>query len=79
MRYLDDTEYYPGAIRFFFDRILQQRDSGGGTLERLLSTHPLPEDRVEKVEQRLREMGDPQATEENTFSRRYARFKQRLP
>jgi len=82
MKYLRSTEYYPGGIRYFFDKILAQQDQQGkrgGTLERLLSTHPLPQDRVEAVNQRLKAMGNPQATEGNLFSQRYQQFKKTLP
>lgn len=79
MLYLEDTEYYPGAIRFFFDKILEQQRRGGGTIERLLSTHPLPQDRVAHVEQTARERNFPEPTEENLFIQRYQEFKQTLP
>jgi predicted Zn-dependent protease len=82
MNYLRSTEYYPGAIRNFFDKILSQQDQQGkrgGTLERLLSDHPLPQDRVDAVNQRLQAMGNPLPTENNSFSQRYLQFKNTLP
>lgn len=79
MMYLQDTEYYPGAIRFFFDKILEQQRRGGGAFERLLSTHPLPEDRVKHVDQTAREQNFQEPTEENLFTKRYQEFKKTLP
>ncbi len=79
MRYLQDTEYYPGAIRFFFDKILEEQNRHGGTLERLLSTHPLPQDRVEHVEKTAIAQNFPEPTEENLFIKRYQEFKKTLP
>jgi len=79
MKYLDDTEYYPGAIRFFFERISEERNARPGTIERFLSTHPLPEDRVRHVQELLEQMGNPEPSEGNLFAQRYARFKEKLP
>jgi beta-barrel assembly-enhancing protease len=79
MKYLEDTEYYPGAIRFFFDRILEQQQRHGGAVERLLSTHPLPQDRVAHVEKTAAERNFPEPTEENLFTERYREFKNTLP
>ncbi len=79
IRYLDDTEYYPGGIRFFFEKILEEKKSGSGTVERLLSTHPMPEDRVAHVEEFLKQLGSPEPSEGNLFAERYERFKEMLP
>ncbi len=79
--YLRATPYYPGAIRFFFEKIQAQsgRRARGGTLERFLSTHPLPQDRFDHVNKMLADIGNPAPTEENLFSVRYQEFKRRLP
>jgi beta-barrel assembly-enhancing protease len=79
MRYLQDTDYYPGAIRFFFDKILEHQQRGGGAVERLLSTHPLPQDRVDHVEQTAEEQNFPEPTDANLFTGRYQEFKKTLP
>jgi beta-barrel assembly-enhancing protease len=79
MMYLQDTEYYPGAIRFFFDKILEQQPGRGGSFERLLSTHPLPQDRVAYVEQTAKEKNFPEPNEGNLFRNRYQEFKKTLP
>jgi predicted Zn-dependent protease len=76
-RYLQSTEYYPGAIRFFFEKIGQGRRNGA--LERLLSTHPLPQDRVENIEKLLKQANAPEPSEENLFTVRYQNFKRTLP
>lgn len=77
IRYLQSTEYYPGAIKFFFQKV-----SAGGkrsALERLLSTHPLPQDRIENVEKLLTQLGIPEPSELNLFRERYETFKRTLP
>lgn len=77
LKYLASTEYYPGAIRYFFEKISTGRS--GRALERFLSTHPLPKDRIDHVNKLLiqSKVGDP--TESNLFSVRYDQFKRTLP
>lgn len=77
IRYLLSTEYYPGGIRFFFEKVGAGRS--GGALERLLSTHPLPKDRIQNADKVLREVGAPQPESDNIFEDRYQRFKEKLP
>jgi predicted Zn-dependent protease len=76
-KYLQSTDYYPGAIRFFFEKIGVGRK--GGAFESLLSTHPLPQDRFDHVKAMLSEAGNPQPTESNLFVERYHKFKRSLP
>jgi len=76
-KYLQSTDYYPGAIRFFFEKIAQGRK--GGALERLLSTHPLPQDRIENIEKMLKQTNIPDPTEQQLFAVRYQNFKRTLP
>ena len=76
-KYLQSTEYYPGAISCFFEKIGLNR--GGGSLERLLSTHPLPQDRLNHLNELLAKAGNPQATESNLFVERYKKFRKALP
>lgn len=57
IKYLMTSKYYPGAIQFFFDKILaEQKKKGtvGGGFDRLLSTHPLPQDRIDNVKEQLK-------------------------
>jgi beta-barrel assembly-enhancing protease len=77
MRYLQSTEYFPGGIRYFFEKLSSGKK--GGAFDRLLSTHPLPEDRVNNVESLLRQMGDPAPADGNLFETRYQEFRKRLP
>jgi len=80
IKYLASTEYYPGAIKFFFEKI--KKVSGrrsSGTLERLLSTHPLDDDRIAHVDQVLAKMSVGSPSESNIFSERYKSLKSKLP
>jgi beta-barrel assembly-enhancing protease len=57
IKYLMTSKYYPGGIQYFFDKILSdQRKKGteGGGLDRLLSTHPLPQDRIDNAKEQMR-------------------------
>jgi predicted Zn-dependent protease len=78
-KYLSTSEYYPGGIRFFFDKIGASGTRQGGSLERLLSTHPLPQDRVDHVKEMLAKAGNPPVTELNTRAARYKEFRSKLP
>ena len=75
-KYLSTSEYYPGGIRYFFDKIGAEGKRGGGGFERLLSTHPLPKDRVDHVMDLLAQSGNPPATDANLFTSRYRTFKE---
>ncbi len=79
IKYLSSTKYYPGGVTYFFEKIQQQRGSSGGTLERLLSTHPLDSDRIAHVNALLKGMGNPKPTDANVLSREYQEFKKKLP
>jgi predicted Zn-dependent protease len=78
IRYLQSTEYYPGGIKYFFEKVI---GSGrrSGAFDRLLSTHPLPQDRVEHANRLLMEMHAGEPKEGNIFAERYRAFKQSLP
>lgn len=78
IKYLQSTEYYPGSIIYFFEKVQKGR-SRAGAFERLLSTHPLPQDRVDHVRKIMNQIGNPQPTESNLLTERYSTFKQRLP
>lgn len=78
IRYLQSTEYYPGGIRFFFEKVMGGR-KGGGTFERLLSTHPLPQDRIDHANGRLRELNVGEPSEGSLFEGRYKEFQKTLP
>ncbi|MBI3006152.1 MAG: M48 family metalloprotease [Ignavibacteriales bacterium] len=78
IKYLRSTEYYPGGIRYFFEKI-GGTGGRGGAFQRFLSTHPLPQDRIHNVTKQVQFLGYPEPTENNIFSVRYAEFKNRLP
>jgi predicted Zn-dependent protease len=74
-RYMRSTSWYPGAITYFFDKVKGRR---AGDLERLLSTHPLPQDRIEATERRVRDANVPPPSESSLNARGYTAFKQVL-
>jgi len=75
--YLKSTKWYPGALIFFFDKI--KKNEGSSFLQVLLSTHPLSQDRIDKLNAKITADKLPQPTEENLFSQRYQEFKKRIP
>jgi predicted Zn-dependent protease len=78
-RYLQHTPWYPGALLFFFEKLSQQRQTRLPALERLLSTHPLPEDRVEAMKKRIQAAALAPPTEQNLRAQPYREFLRLLP
>lgn len=74
-KYMRSTTWYPGAINFFFDKV---KGRGGSDLERLLSTHPLPQDRIDATNKRLRDNNIAPPTEAQLNTRVYTEFKRKL-
>lgn len=61
MKYLQATKFYPGAVKFFFEKM---RDDGkvsasGGGVGAFFSTHPDPIARIASADQRLKAAGLP--------------------
>ncbi len=76
-KFLEVTEYYPGGIRNFFEKIMDNSESG--FLEELLSTHPNPEDRLNQVLQMLQDEGYGEPDESELFTQRYQNFLSLIP
>jgi predicted Zn-dependent protease len=82
IRYLMGTKYYPGAITFFFDKIVAEQKKKGeepGGLERLLSTHPLPQDRIDNVKEQLKKLKIKPDPTQGIFTEEYQKIKSILP
>lgn len=80
LKYLSSTQYYPGAITFFFEKMMAKKGGqSGGAFERMLSTHPLDQDRIDHVHEILGSMGNPKAAETNVFAQRFQSFRKKLP
>lgn len=69
--YLQDTEYYPAAMEYFFEEL------GDGdaefSFEQLLITHPDPDIRLREIREMASQAGV-EKTPENTFTSRYQEF-----
>jgi len=76
-RYLQTSKWYPGAIKYFFDKVKQNEQSD--FLSVLLRTHPLSQDRWDKIDEFLMENNIPQPTESNLFTVRYKSMINTLP
>ncbi|MDZ4710810.1 MAG: M48 family metallopeptidase [bacterium] len=82
IKYLKSTKYYPGGITFFFDKIREEQRRKGdtpGDLERLLSTHPLPQDRIDNVNLQLSKLKPKPDPTKGLFTEEYQRLKSQLP
>ncbi len=82
IKYLTGTKYYPGAITFFFDKIREEQRRKGetpGDLDRLLATHPLPQDRIENVTVQLSKIKPKPDPTKGLFTQEYQTMKSKLP
>lgn len=72
--YMRSTPYYQGAMTFFFEKIESSKKGKlgmGRPLEKLLSTHPLPEDRLRRNQKRIQAAKISPPTPGNLFTERY--------
>jgi predicted Zn-dependent protease len=82
IQYLKSTKWYPGGITFFFDKIKEEQRKKGttpGDLDRLLSTHPLPNDRITFVNKELNKISPKPDPTKGLYTDEYQRMKQKLP
>jgi predicted Zn-dependent protease len=82
IKYLTGTKYYPGAITYFFDKIKEEQRKKGqtpGDLDRLLATHPLPQDRIENVTLQLSKIKPKPDPTKGLYTDEYQRMKAKLP
>jgi len=82
IKYLSTSRYYPGAISFFFDKISEEQRRKGespGGLDRLLSTHPLPQDRIDNVKEKLKALPKTFDPTKGLFTEEYQQIKSKLP
>ncbi|HMS34076.1 MAG TPA: M48 family metalloprotease [Ignavibacteria bacterium] len=82
IKYLTGTKYYPGAITYFFDKIKEEQRKKGetpGDLERLLATHPLPQDRIDNVKLKLSKIKPSPDPTKGLYTDEYQRMKSKLP
>lgn len=75
--YLKSTIWYPGAGIFFFDKV--KSNEGSSIFDELLSTHPMPQDRIDALQKLIDEANLNEPTESNLFSSRYSDFKKMVP
>jgi len=61
IKYLRSTRFYPGGVKFFFEKLRDDRliDTQPSKIKTFLSTHPDPIDRIKTAETRLRNLGIP--------------------
>ena len=61
IKYLQSTRYYPGGVKFFFERLRDDGkvSAGGSGIQTFLSTHPDPIDRINSTNQRIKELNLP--------------------
>ena len=82
IKYLSTTQYYPGSIKFFFDKIVADQNQKGttpGALDRLLATHPLPQDRIDNTTKMLNELNINKDPTRGLNTAKYNEIKSKLP
>lgn len=82
IKYLTGSKYYPGAITFFFDKIKEEQKKNGttpGDLDRLLATHPLPQDRIDNVNLKLSKIKPKPDPTKGLYTDEYQKMKAKLP
>lgn len=82
IRYLMTSKYYPGGITFFFNKIKEQQRLLGnnpGGLDRLLSTHPLPQDRIDNANVQMKQLKINTNPSGKLFTEEYQIIKSKLP
>ncbi len=70
-QYLMSTRWYPGAIKIFFNKIIGSTGSQGSSFEQLLSTHPLPKERLTKITEYLKQNDIDPPNENNLYYSKY--------
>lgn len=71
--YLESTKWYPGGIKYFFEKVMTNKSSS--IFEELLSTHPMPQDRLDQINKLIKESKMTDATKgDNLFKARYQDF-----
>lgn len=81
IKYLRSSQYYPGSIIFFFNKIREEQRKKGttpGSLERLFATHPLPQDRIDNVFEELAKINPRPDSTKGLFPDRYQEIKAKL-
>jgi predicted Zn-dependent protease len=76
-RYLQSTQWYPGAIKYFFNII--QSDTKPDLIERLKDTHPIPQDRIENIDKLIKDAGITKPDEKNLRTMEYKLFVKTMP
>ena len=76
-KYLQSSKWYPGAIKYFFDKV--KANENKSFVEVLLSTHPLSQDRWDKIDALLKANSIPAPTESNLFTAPYKAIVASLP
>jgi predicted Zn-dependent protease len=74
VQYLNPTAYDARGVAGFFEKLEQQGQTG--STPQFLSTHPKPDNRVENIRNKWKELG---SKDGGQFSERYRDFQQSLP
>ena len=69
--YLRTSRFWPGGIKFFFDKMILESGRGSTIFEGWLSTHPDPESRVENINELLKRHNIAAPTPQQLGTERY--------
>lgn len=69
--YLRSTNYYPGAVKFFFEKMMQTGSRSPSGLASWLSTHPTDQSRLDHINSLLKKYNTPPPTEATLMSQSF--------
>jgi len=69
--YLRSTSYYPGAVKFFFEKMMQTGSQSPSGLASWLSTHPTDQSRLDHINSLLKSNNIPAPTEATLMSQQF--------
>lgn len=72
-KYLKSTIWYPGAGKFFFEKIADETNNS--EFQELFSTHPLDQKRIDALNKLIQDANLSAPSESNLFSQRYLQFR----
>lgn len=76
--YLVRSGYHPGGLTTFFRKLLDERERRPAAVEQWFSTHPLTEDRITEVEQRIAQVPSSSLRNLRRDTDAYQQFRRRV-
>lgn len=78
-KYLKTSKWFPGAGKYFFEKINAEKEGSGTKFDEILSTHPLDATRIQAIDKLIKDAQLADPTEANLFKTQYDSIKKILP